>query len=269
MPTCSLWHFKYGATKLATSQAFRRDPSLVWQFYHWCREVVSRCRPVQQPQPWPRGAGRVRAQAAEQGQRFVLITQNTDRLHQAAGSSNVVEMYGSLWDVVGATPAGFRDLGRPPWEDRRQRLVPALEGSSDPDAQPADVPVEELPHSEQGQLLRPGVVWFYENLHKAVNDRIDDELDQADLLLIIGTSSVVSSSSQLAGYALRQVAKRGVPVVEINLEPTDNSRVCRMSIQGRAGELLPELLGVAGDPAVAAAVEEQRSSSSAGGRNSR
>jgi NAD-dependent SIR2 family protein deacetylase len=35
--------------------------------------------------------------AAEQGQQFVLITQNIDRLHQAAGSSNVVEMHGSLW----------------------------------------------------------------------------------------------------------------------------------------------------------------------------
>jgi NAD-dependent SIR2 family protein deacetylase len=46
--------------------------------------------------------------------------------------------------------------------------------------------VEELPHDEQGQLLRPGVVWFNENLDDAVIDRIDDELDQTDLLLIIG-----------------------------------------------------------------------------------
>jgi hypothetical protein len=51
-------------------------------------------------------------------------------------------------------------------------------------------------------------------------------------------------------------------VVEINLEPTDNSRMCRMSIQGRAGQLLPELLGVADDPAVAAAVAAQGSGSS-------
>jgi hypothetical protein len=60
-----------------------------------------------------------------------------------------------------------------------------------------------------------------------------------------------------------------VPVVEINLEPTDNSRVCRMSIQGKAGELLPELLGVADDPAVAAAIAGQRSSSNTVDRSSR
>lgn len=53
---------------------------------------------------------------------------------------------------------------------------------------------------------------------------------------------------------------RGVPVVEVNLEPTDNSSVCRLSIQGRAGKLLPELFGVADDPAVAAAIAERSSS---------
>jgi NAD-dependent SIR2 family protein deacetylase len=46
--------------------------------------------------------------------------------------------------------------------------------------------VEELPHDDHGQLLRPGVVWFNENLDDAVIDRIDDELDETDLLLIIG-----------------------------------------------------------------------------------
>lgn len=43
-------------------------------------------------------------------------------------------------DVVGATAAGFRDPARPPWEDRRQPLVPALAGSGSPDGQPADIP---------------------------------------------------------------------------------------------------------------------------------
>jgi NAD-dependent SIR2 family protein deacetylase len=51
--------------------------------------------------------------------------------------------------------------------------------------------VEDLPHDEQGQLLRPGVVWFTENLDDAVIDRIDDELDQTDLLLIIGGDDAV------------------------------------------------------------------------------
>lgn len=49
-------------------------------------------------------------------------------------------------------------------------------------------------------------------------------------------------------------------MVEINLEPTDNSRVCRMSLQGRAGELLPQLLGVQDEPEVAAAMQPETSS---------
>lgn len=53
--------------------------------------------------------------------------------------------------------------------------------------------VEELPHDDQGQLLRPGVVWFNENLDDAVIDRIEDELDEADLLLIIGEGIIILS----------------------------------------------------------------------------
>lgn len=241
-----LWR-KYDATMLATPQAFVRDPSLVWEFYHWRREVVSKCCP---------NAGHLALAAYERkaqqlGQQFTIITQNIDRLHQAAGSRNVIEMHGSLWDVCVATPGGFRDPGKTPWEDRRQPLVPALADSGSPDGQPADIPVEDLPHDEQGRLLRPGVVWFHENLDDHVLDSIEHVLDETDLLLIIGTSSVVYPA---AGYA-PQVAQRGVPVVEINLEPTDNSRVCRMSIQGKAGALLPELLGVQDDPVVAAAMQ--------------
>jgi NAD-dependent SIR2 family protein deacetylase len=76
------------------------------------------------------------------------------------------------------------------------------------------------------------------------------------------THTVHISYARLLLLLLLLHHRRGVPVVEINLEPTDNSRVCKMSIQGRAGELLPELLGVADDPAVAAAVAQQRSSGS-------
>jgi len=78
---------------LATPQAFVRDPSLVWEFYHWRREVVSRCKP---------NAGHLalaafERQAQQQGIEFTIITQNIDRLHQAAGSQNVIELHGSLW----------------------------------------------------------------------------------------------------------------------------------------------------------------------------
>lgn len=78
---------------LATPQAFVRDPSLVWEFYHWRREVVSQCK----PNPGHVALAAYERRAAELGQSFVLVTQNIDRLHQAAGSKNVIELHGSLW----------------------------------------------------------------------------------------------------------------------------------------------------------------------------
>lgn len=64
--------------------------------------------------------------------------------------------------------------------------------------------VEELPHDDEGRLLRPGVVWFNENLDDAVIDAVDDGLEATDLLIIVGTSSVVYPA---AGYA-PQCARR-------------------------------------------------------------
>lgn len=73
-----------------------------------------------------------------------------------------------------------------------------------------------------------------------------DLLDACDLLLVVGTSSVVYPAAAFAPL----VAGREKPVVEINLESTDNSGLCRLAIQGKAGEVLPSLLGVADDVAL-------------------
>jgi NAD-dependent SIR2 family protein deacetylase len=64
--------------------------------------------------------------------------------------------------------------------------IALLDDLLDDDDVNAAAAVEELPHDEQGRLLRPGVVWFNENLDDGVIDRIDDELDETDLLLIVG-----------------------------------------------------------------------------------
>ena len=64
--------------------------------------------------------------------------------------------------------------------------------------------VDELPQDEDGTLLRPGVVWFNENLEETVLDQVEEVLGACDLLLIVGTSSVVYPA---AGYA-PQVAAR-------------------------------------------------------------
>lgn len=78
---------------LATPKAFVRDPSLVWEFYHWRRQLVAACK----PNPAHYALAAFERKQASLGKQFTLITQNVDRLHQAAGSENILEVHGSIW----------------------------------------------------------------------------------------------------------------------------------------------------------------------------
>lgn len=138
---------RHDATALATPQAFTRDPALVWSFYHWRREVVAAAR----PNAAHAALAAYEQRAAAAGQDFTLVTQNIDRLHQAAGSRGVIEMHGSLWDLCVAGPGGIRSRCRPPWEDRRQPLVPALAGAGHPDG-----PAESISGARWWQRLAAG-----------------------------------------------------------------------------------------------------------------
>lgn len=65
--------------------------------------------------------------------------------------------------------------------------------------------VEDLPHDYiDGCLLRPGVVWFGENLDEDVTERVDDVLESCDLLILIGTSAVVMPAAGYAGQVVRR-----------------------------------------------------------------
>jgi len=76
---------------LATPQAFIADPSVVWEFYNWRRDLVARAE--------PNPAHAALATLADRIPRLTLITQNVDRLHQRAGSRDVLELHGNLFDV--------------------------------------------------------------------------------------------------------------------------------------------------------------------------
>lgn len=231
-----LWR-KYQATELATPEAFVRDPSLVWEFYHWRREVVSRSKPNKAHF----ALAALEKRCKEEGKKLTLITQNIDRLHQAAGSKSIIELHGSLWDVCSADRHGYRSDDQKPWEDRTQPLVPALQGQGAPTVKHhANIPLKNLPHDSQGHLLRPGVVWFGEGLDPDVLGEAAEALQTCDLFMTIGTSSVVYPA---AGFAA-QVAARGVPLAEVNLDTSEATDICQYVFQGKAGEILPELLDV-------------------------
>jgi NAD-dependent deacetylase len=102
-----------------------------------------------------------------------------------------------------------------------------------------DVPIAILPSCPRcGSLLRPHIVWFGESLSPDDLDDCSRALKHCDVLLIIGTSGVVYPA---AGFA--SVAKEaGAFVAEINLDPTPQSSLVDISLQGRAKDLVPLLL---------------------------
>jgi NAD-dependent deacetylase len=190
---------------LATPQAFQRDPRLVWEFYQWRRHLL---------QPLcPNPAHEALAVLEQRLPRFTLITQNIDGLHALAGSRKIIELHGNIWHLrcTGCSRVG---------EDRRLDLPP-------------------LPVCQHcGGLLRPHVVWFGEMLDPEVLEKAYEALQTCRVLLIIGTSGLVQPAASMGALA----KQRGAFVAELNLEATPQSGFYDLSLQGKAGELLPQLV---------------------------
>ncbi|KAK7114977.1 NAD-dependent protein deacylase-like [Littorina saxatilis] len=217
---------RFQAQDLATPEAFRSNPSLVWEFYHYRREVML--------SKFPNAAHIAIAECekrlAQQGRRVAVITQNIDELHKRAGSNNVLELHGNLFTT---RCTKCRDVR----VNKDSPICPALAGKGlpDPDTPDARIPESELPRCTKGNcggLLRPHVVWFGESLDPKVLDQTDKELKDCDLCLVVGTSSVVYPAAMFAP----QVASRGVPVAEFNIEATPVTNSLGFHFEGPAGE---------------------------------
>jgi NAD-dependent deacetylase sirtuin 5 len=233
-----LWR-NFSPQELATPEAFHANPSLVWEFYHYRREIIAKCQPNQAHQ----ALVTLEKQLERKQKKFTLITQNVDRLHQLAGSKNVLEIHGSLWLVKRIHTRGFVEEPNKVWEDRVQPIVPALKGKglNDITQKTTTIPRDQLPHApNDGALLRPAVVWFGESLDHRVIEKVEQELKQCDLFIVAGTSSVVYPA---AGYA-QFVASRGVPVAEFNLEKTPNTSICAFKFQGKCSDTMPKAFQV-------------------------
>ncbi|PSN49016.1 NAD-dependent protein deacylase sirtuin-5 [Blattella germanica] len=222
---------QYQAQDLASPRAFARDPSLVWEFYHYRREVVL----TKQPNQAHVAVAKYEKYMRENGKKLSLITQNIDGLHQTAGSENVIELHGSLFKTR-CTKCEEVVV------NKDSPICPALagKGAPDPDAKDARIPESELPKCHCGGMLRPHVVWFGESLDTDIIQETEDILDNCDLCLVIGTSSVVYPAAMFAP----QVAERGVPVAEFNLEKTPATFNFQFHFEGPCGSTLPEALAI-------------------------
>jgi NAD-dependent deacetylase len=195
--------------KVATPTGFAADPSRGWRFYDDRRQNMI--------ESIPNPAHRILAELEKSGYDVKIITQNVDRLHQRAGSSNVIELHGTVWELRCSN-----DYCRTaPFENY-------------------DVPLKEIPPicDSCGSHLRPNVVFFEEELAIDNIKAADNRTKVTDLFLVVGTSGVVYPA---AAYA--QIARMcGAYVMEFNIEQTPLSPYCNESHLAPCGERLPEVI---------------------------
>lgn len=199
----------YHAEDVATPEAFRANPEMVWQFYSERRKRHSTVT-----------ANPAHFALAElerrMGDRFFLCTQNVDSLHEQAGSRRIVHMHGRLMQ----TRCSRDGCHSKPFDDERLYLSRA-----------------EIPTCvDCGALLRPHVCWFGEV--PFMMDHIIAELRRCTVLITVGTSGVVEPAASL----VRMAKSHGARTIYIGLEEPANRAFFDDVVLGKAGEVLPALV---------------------------
>ncbi len=191
----------------------------------------------------PNAAHRAIAELERAGRVIALITQNVDRLHHKAGSRSVIELHGALADVkcLGCgqleprTALQARLQGaNPGW------LEVAAELAADGDAElPADLTsaFRVVSCESCNGLLKPNVVFFGENVARALVERAYAEVEAAEALLVVGSSLTVFSGFRF----VKRAAERARPVAIVNLGVSRGDALARVRVEARAAEFLPAL----------------------------
>ncbi len=199
-----LWK-KHDPMKLATIDAFYDDPKLVWEWYEDRRKNILAAEP---------NPGHIAIAELEKFVKVVVLTQNIDGLHQKSGSTNVLELHGSIIRIK-CTVCDFKD-------EISSRF-------------------EELPpRCKCGEILRPDVVWFGESLPQDVWSEAIIHSNSCDVMIIVGTSLVVSPANTLPIYAKQNNAL----LIEVNPEKTIMSTDVDLSLKTTSANALPHLVSI-------------------------
>ena len=207
-----LWE-RFSVQDLATPEAFRRDEKLVWGWYEWRRMRVLRA----QPNP----AHLAIAALARHVPKLTVITQNVDDLHERADSVGVLHLHGSLHHPRCSVCGNAYTMppGIPKEPEGGRRLCP--------------------PRCRQcSGAVRPGVVWFGEDLPVKELSRAFAAAGKCDVLFAIGTSGLVQPAAGIPSLARQAGAK----VVPVNPMGTQLDDACIWSLRGAAGVVMPNLL---------------------------
>lgn len=203
-----LWA-KVDPYEISSSEGWRAHPEKVWAWYLWRHYMMSGVQP---------NNGHLAVAAWQDYADVHVVTQNVDDLHERAGSKKVYHVHGSLFE--------FRC-------DRCQGVY-----SGELPAMPEPVETVDPPRCVCGGLIRPNVVWFGESLPEDAWQRSVEAVGGADLVIVVGTSSIVYPAAGLPEIALA----RGIPVIEVNPERTPLSDNATASVRETAASALPNLL---------------------------
>jgi NAD-dependent deacetylase len=199
--------------KLATPEAFERDPELVWQWYRERRAMIRAAE--------PNSAHAAITKLGNNCREFLLVTQNVDNLHVRAedqsshlAADKIVQIHGDIF---------LTRCSHCAWQYHE-----------------VDKDGSGLPRCQKcGELMRPGVVWFGEMLDRQQIERVEAYLErQCDIVLVIGTTAMFGYITE---WALRAAANGG-ELIEINPDPTTLSTFATKTLREPAGVALPGLI---------------------------
>jgi NAD-dependent SIR2 family protein deacetylase len=230
---------RWKRTQPVTFQAFMGQESTRRRY--WARSLVgwrrfSRAR--------PNDAHRALARLEATGKSELLLTQNVDRLHQAAGSAGVIDLHGRLdqvrcMDCEARSPRDEmqREMGRlnPGWLDLDAGVAP----DGDADLEGADFSGFVVPSCRRcGGLLKPDVVFFGESVPRERVEAANRALDAADAMLVVGSSLMVYSGFRFA----QRAAEAGKPIAAVNLGRTRADALLALKVEEGAETALAFLL---------------------------
>ena len=196
-------------TKLATPEAFARDPKLVWEWYRERRQRIRNAR--------PNAAHEAIARLAQNTDEFLLVTQNVDDLHERAGVSpeKRVQIHGDIF-VTRCSRCDFGFIER----TEEQQEIPTC--------------------TKCAALMRPGVVWFGEQLPWNEVQRVENFLNRGacDLVIVAGTTATFG---YIIDWALR-ASRDGGELIEVNPEETPLSQFATRLVREPAAIALPRIV---------------------------
>jgi NAD-dependent deacetylase len=208
----------FDPSKLATPEAFEKNPKLVWEWYRERRHRIWNAQ--------SNAAHAAIADLAQHADEFLLVTQNVDDLHARAGlpKEKMVQIHGNIFLTrCSRCDFGFTERKHEheqEQEEEEENVVPRC--------------------SKCGALMRPGVVWFGEQLPLTELRRVEDYLicGSCDIVIVAGTTATFG---YIVDWALRARSSGG-ELIEVNPEETPLSRFATRLVREPAAIALPRIV---------------------------